>query len=461
MSSKTLERKPLKPVNRSIRPSANGHPRATAPVSSTPLPVAPTADVARTAGVTRTAPVAKPSAAFLKRLAAVTSRYDKLMKRKNKLDPRWDSGVFDRFVDPVLTGEHAPLTWRYDFDPRTNPHLLERLGVNGVMNTGAIEKDGRVWLMVRMEGYDRKSFFALCSSRDGVNDWTWHPEPIVMPETGDPDTNVYDMRITLHQDGWYYGVFCTERKDKQDPDLSAAIAQAGIARSRDLIHWHRLPDLKTPSPQQRNVVLHPEFVGGMYAFYTRPQDGFINTGSGGGIGFGLCADIEHPSVSEERIIDARAYHTIKEAKNGAGATPIKTPKGWLHIAHGVRGCAAGLRYVLYAFVTDLADPSKVVAAPGGYFLAPFGDERVGDVSNVTFCNGAVARADGTLLIYYGASDTRINVARSTVEKVLDYCFNTPSDAMRSAACVAQRTDLARKNAALLAGKKGGAWGKVR
>jgi 4-O-beta-D-mannosyl-D-glucose phosphorylase len=400
-------------------------------------------------------------AIYTRRLAEITKAYDKLMKRKNPVDRRWNSGVFDRYVHPVLTNDHAPLTWRYDFDPRRNPYLMERLGVNAVLNTGAIEHEGRIYLMTRMEGYDRKSFFALASSRDGISDWTWHPMPIVMPETEDPDTNVYDMRITRHADGHFYGVFCTERKDMTNPDLSAATAQAGIARSKDLIRWERLADLKTPSPQQRNVVLHPEFVEGKYAFYTRPQDGFISTGSGGGIGFGLSDSIESAQLHEEKIINSRAYHTITEAKNGAGATPIRTPRGWLHIAHGVRNCAAGLRYVLYAFVCDLADPSKAIATPGGYFLAPFEDERIGDVSNVTFSNGAVARKDGSVLIYYGASDTRINVVTSTMDRLLDYCFSTPADPLRSAACVAQRTDLALRNQAFLRTAKGKVYRKVR
>jgi 4-O-beta-D-mannosyl-D-glucose phosphorylase len=421
---------------------------------------------------TATLPARKPSSIaksanrklpteYANRLALITSAYQKLISRKNKIDPTWTNGVFERYLHPILTDQHAPLTWRYDLNPATNPHLMERLGVNGVFNTGAIEHDGRIHLMTRMEGYDRKSFFALCSSKDGINDWRWHHEPIVMPETDEPDTNVYDMRITRHEDGYFYGVFCSERKDKSNPDLSAAVAQAGIARSKDLIHWDRLPDLKTPSPQQRNVVLHPEFVEGKYAFYTRPQDGFINTGSGGGIGYGLCPDITKPVIQSESIIDSRAYHTIKESKNGAGAVPIKTPKGWVHIAHGVRGCAAGLRYVIYAFVTDLKDPSKPIATPGGYLIAPYEAERVGDVSNVTFTNGAVARKDGKVFIYYGASDTRINLATTTLDRLLDYCFNTPPDALRSAACVQQRIELIRKNDAFLSQAKGPAYKKIR
>ena len=403
----------------------------------------------------------KLSPVFAKRLAGITKAYDKLMSRKNPVDARWNSGVFERYTHPILTADHAPLTWRYDFDPARNPYLMERLGVNGVFNTGAIEHDGRIFLMTRMEGYDRKSFFALASSKNGITGWTWHPTPIEMPQTADPDTNVYDMRITRHEDGNFYGVFCSERKDPKSPDLAAATAQGGIARSTDLIHWTRLADIKTPSPQQRNVVLHPEFIGGKYAFYTRPQDGFINTGSGGGIGYGLSDSIENATLDHEKIINARAYHTITEAKNGAGAPPIKTKKGWLHIAHGVRNCAAGLRYVLYAFVCDLADPSRAIATPGGYFLAPFEDERIGDVSNVVFCNGVVARDDGTVLIYYGASDTRINLATSTVDRLLDYCFNTPPDPLTSPACVEQRTQLALRNQLLLASARGKPLKKVR
>lgn len=417
--------------------------------------------VSKTARPTTSARAAALPPTFARRLTQITRAYDRLMRRRNPIDTSWNTGVFERYRYPILTADHAPLTWRYDLNPATNPHLMERLGVNAVFNTGAIEHDGRIYLMTRMEGYDRKSFFALCSSKDGIHDWTWHPEPIVMPETDDPDTNVYDMRITRHEDGHFYGVFCTERKDRTDPDLSAAVAQAGIARSKDLVHWERLADLKTPSPQQRNVVLHPEFVGGKYAFYTRPQDSFINAGSGGGIGFGLSDSIENAVIHEEKIIDARAYHTIKESKNGAGAVPIRTNRGWLHIAHGVRGCAAGLRYVLYCFVCDLNDPSKAIATPGGYFLAPYGEERVGDVSNVTFCNGAVCRADGTVLIYYGASDTRINAVSTTIDRLLDYCFNTPPDAGRSYACVQQRLGLIRANAAFLESAKSPLLRKLR
>ncbi len=388
-----------------------------------------------------------PVETFAQRLDQLQREYAALIERPNAVDPRWTNGWFDRYVHPVATGAHAPLFWRYDLNPATNPFLMERLGVNGAYNTGAIEMDGKILLVLRMEGNDRKSFFAVAESETGVDRFHFWDYPVVIPETENPDTNIYDMRLTHHEDGWIYGVFCTERKDPAAPpsDMSSAVAQAGIARTKDLKTWQRLPDLKTPSAQQRNVVLHPEFVDGKYAFYTRPQDSFIDAGSGGGIGWGLCEDITRAEVFEETIIDPRAYHTIKESKNGAGAVPIKTEKGWLHIAHGVRGCAAGLRYVLYAFLCDLHEPWKVIARPGGYFLAPEFDERVGDVSNVAFCNGAVARANGDLFIYYGSSDTRTHVATTTIDKMLDYVFNTPEDAGRSAASVQQRIDLINQN----------------
>jgi len=384
---------------------------------------------------------------FNQRLKQLTQEYEALISRPNEVDPDWSNGLFDRYCYPVVTAAHTPLTWRYDLNPQTNPYLMERMGINGVFNTGAIEFEGAIYLALRVEGYDRKSFFAIAASPTGVDNFHFWDYPIRMPETDNPDINIYDMRLTKHEDGWIYGVFCTERKDPNAPyhDMSSAVAQAGIARTRDLKTWERLPDLKTPSPQQRNVVLHPDFVDGKYAFYTRPQDTFIEAGSGGGIGWGLCDDITQAVIEHETIIDERNYHTIKESKNGAGATPIKTSKGWLHIAHGVRGTAAGLRYVLYAFLCDLEHPERVVSRPGGYLLAPQGEERVGDVSNVVFCNGAVARANGDLLIYYGSSDTRVHVATTTVDKMLDYVINTPPDGMRSAACVAQRIDLIDKN----------------
>jgi 4-O-beta-D-mannosyl-D-glucose phosphorylase len=384
---------------------------------------------------------------FQEKLAQLQKDHNEFLQQKNQIDPRWTNGLFDRYIHPVVSAAHTPLFWRYDFSPETNPYLLERMGVNGTFNVGAMELDGKICLMVRVEGYDRKSFFAVAESSSPVEGFRFWDYPVVMPENDAPDTNVYDMRLTRHADGWIYGVFCTERKDPAAPagDLSSAIAQAGIARTRDLRSWERLPDLITTSAQQRNVVLHPELVDGKYAFYTRPQDSFIEAGRGGGIGWGLCEDITHARVDEEIIIDERQYHTIKESKNGAGATPIKTAKGWLHIAHGVRGTAAGLRYVLYAFLCDLHEPWKVIASPGGYFIAPELDERVGDVSNVVFCNGAVERTDGSLYIYYGSSDTRTHVAVTTVDKMLDYVFNTPPDGQRSAGSVEQRRALIRKN----------------
>lgn len=387
---------------------------------------------------------------FEARLQFLREQYAALIHRKNTVNPAWSNGVFDRWTHPVLTAVHTPLFWRYDLDPKTNPYLMERMGINGVFNAGAMELDGKILLVCRVEGYDRKSFFAVVESETGVDGFRFWDYPIVMPETDDPDVNVYDMRVVQHEDGWIYGVFCTERKDPDAPpgDLSSAVAQAGIARTRDLVTWERLDDLKTTSAQQRNAVLLPEFVQGKYAFYTRPQDSFIEAGRGGGIGFGLADDIAHADIAEETIVDPRAYHTIKESKNGAGDV-IKTPAGWLHIAHGVRGCAAGLRYVLYAFLCDLDDPSKVIARPGGYLMAPEGEERVGDVSNVLFCNGAVVRqngrANGDVFIYYASSDTRMHVATSTVDRLLDYVFNTPEDGMRSSACVAQRIELIRRN----------------
>jgi 4-O-beta-D-mannosyl-D-glucose phosphorylase len=384
---------------------------------------------------------------FQTRLARLQASYEELVTRKNAIDPRWSNGLFDRYQYPVATAAHAPVFWRYDLDPQTNPLLIERMGVNGAYNTGAIAWNGGFVLMLRVEGADRKSFFAVAESKSPVDGFRFWDYPVVMPETEDPDTNVYDMRLTRHADGWIYGVFCSERKaPKAAPgDLSSAVAQAGIARTKDLVHWERLADLKTPSAQQRNVVLHPEFVDGQYAFYPRPQDSFIEAGSGGGIGWGLCADIPRGVIAEETIINRRAYHTIKESKNGAGAVPVKTPKGWLHIAHGVRGTAAGLRYVLYAFLCDLHEPWKVIAEPAGYFLAPEFEERVGDVSNVAFCNGAIDLPSGELYVYYGSSDTRTHVAATTIDKMLDYVFNTPADPLRSYACVQQRIALIDKN----------------
>ena len=391
---------------------------------------------------------------FQKRLSQLQAAYEELITRKNTVDTRWSNGLFDRYLNPVATAAHAPVFWRYDLDPRTNPYLLERIGVNAAFNSGAIALNGKFYLMLRVEGIDRKSFFAVAESNSPVEGFRFWDYPVVMPETETPDINVYDMRLTLHADGWIYGVFCTERKDPNAApgDLSSAVAQAGLARSKDLVHWERLPDLKTPSAQQRNVVLHPEFVDGQYAFYTRPQDSFIEAGSGGGIGWGLSRDITHAVIKQETIINQRAYHTIKESKNGAGAVPIKTPKGWLHIAHGVRGTAAGLRYVIYAFLCDLREPWKQIAEPAGYLIAPAYDERIGDVSNVVFTNGAIDLPGGELYIYYGSSDTRTHVAATTVDKMLDYVLNNPPDGQRSYASVQQRIELIDKNLKLTTGQ---------
>ncbi|MBP5660956.1 MAG: glycosidase [Lachnospiraceae bacterium] len=376
-------------------------------------------------------------------------KQEALLNKKNEKSDFYN-GIFDRYENPVLTRDMSPLHWKYDLNKETNPFFMERLGVNAVMNSGAIELNGKFYLVPRIEGNDRKSFFGVAESDSGVDGFRFWDKPILLPDTCPEETNVYDMRLTKHEDGWIYGVFCSESKDTKSNDLSAAVAAAGIVRTRDLKTWERLDNLKTlNSPQQRNVVLHPEFINGKYAFYTRPMDDFIETGSGGGIGFGLCDDIEHAVIDKEIITSPRRYHTITESKNGAGATPIKTEKGWIHIAHGVRNTAAGLRYVLYVFATDLNDPSKVIAEPSGFFLAPLRGERVGDVSNVVFSNGVIARDNGDVYIYYASSDTRLHVATTTKEKLMDYCFNTPSDPLRSVDCVKQRIDLIDKNLELL------------
>jgi len=391
------------------------------------------------------------SSVFKTRLDRLVRDHRALIDRKNPVDEAFNNGVFERYRHPVLTGAHAPLFWRYDFRERSNPELLERMGVNAVFNPGAIELDGKVLLVCRVEGADRKSFFAVAESDTGVDGFRFWDFPISLPQTADPDVNVYDMRLTKHEDGWVYGVFCTERKDPSAPagNTSAAVAQCGIVRTRDLRSWERLADLRSSSPQQRNVVLHPKFVAGKYAFYSRPQDSFIEAGKGGGIGWGLSGSIENAELVDELIIDPKEYHTVKESKNGQGPAPLETPRGWLHLAHGVRGCAAGLRYVLYAFLTDLEQPWRVTHRPGGYFMAPEGEERIGDVSNVVFCNGAVARSNGDVLIYYGSSDTRVHVATSTIDRLLDYVENTPEDPLRSGACVEQRKALITRNLALL------------
>jgi 4-O-beta-D-mannosyl-D-glucose phosphorylase len=383
---------------------------------------------------------------FNRQLKQLLTKHEHLITKKNK-KLTTGNGIYQRYTNPVLTADHIPLSWRYDFNYKTNPYLMERLGVNATFNSGAIGYKGRILLMVRVEGVDRKSFFAIAESRNGVDNFRFSDYPIQLPETSDPDINVYDMRLVEHEDGWIYGLFCTERKDPNAirTDTSSAIAQCGIVRTKDLVHWDRLPDLITKSPQQRNVVLHPEFIRGKYAFYTRPQDGFIEAGSGGGIGWGLSDSIENAVIDSEIIIDDRAYHTIKEVKNGLGPAPIKTDKGWLQLAHGVRNTAAGLRYVLYMFLTDLKDPAKVIASPGGYFLAPEGAERVGDVSNVVFSNGWVKRKNGEIFIYYGSSDTRMHVAVSTVDRLLDYVINTPEDGLRTGISVQQHIQLIKNN----------------
>lgn len=387
---------------------------------------------------------------FLSKLRTFKAEHDALIKQPNR-PASTGNGIYDRYENPILTAAHAPIHWRYDLNPETNPFLMERLGINAAFNPGAIELNGKYYLMVRAEGVDRKSFFAVAESDSPTEGFKFWDFPVRLPETEDPDVNVYDMRLVKHEDGWIYGLFCSERKDPNAPagDLSSAVAQGGIARTRDLVNWERLPDLKTPSAQQRNVVLHPEFVDGKYAFYTRPQDGFIDTGSGGGIGWGLSDSMNPAVIDRESIIDERKYHTIKEVKNGQGPAPIKTDKGWLHIAHGVRNTAAGLRYVVYMFMTDLNDPSKLTHAPGGHLIAPEGIERVGDVSNVIFCNGLIARDNGEVYIYYASSDTRIHVAATTVDKLVDACVNTPADPLRSAACVAQRSELIARNLELM------------
>lgn len=385
---------------------------------------------------------------FDERLKWLTDSHREVMNRRNEPLPS-ENGIFERYRFPVIAREHTPLHWRYDFDSNTNPWLMERIGVNCALNPGAIEFEGRIYMMVRVEGSDRKSFFGLAVSDDGIH-FKYLDRPIVMPETEERDVNVYDMRLTKHQDGWIYGLFCTERKDPNAPfgDTSSAIASCGIARTKNLEDWERLSDLKTGSAQQRNVVLHPEFIHGRYALYTRPQDGFIETGKGGGIGFGYADSMENAVVMEETLMECKEYHTIKEVKNGQGPTPIKTEKGWLHIAHGVRNTAAGLRYVVYAFLSGLDKPDVVTHRPGGFLIGPEGEERVGDVSNVIFCNGAVARGND-LFIYYASSDTRCHLAKTTIDKMVDYCMNTPEDPLFTYDCVQQRLSLVEKNLELI------------
>ncbi|MDQ6843396.1 MAG: glycosidase [Bacteroidota bacterium] len=393
---------------------------------------------------------------FKDRSHFLRNAFKELTERKN-VKAGSTNGIFNRYENPVLTAAHAPLEWRFDFNPATNPRLLERFGINAAFNAGAMKFNNKYILVARVEGTDRKSFFAIAESENGLDNFTFWDSPIVLPQTSEQEVNVYDMRLVQHEDGWIYGLFCTERRDPSAPegDQSAAIAQCGIVRTKDLINWNRLPDLKTPSPQQRNVVLHPEFVDKKYAFYTRPQDSFIEAGSGGGIGFGVCDDIENAIIDKEIVIDKRAYHTVYEAKNGMGPAPIKTEKGWLHLAHGVRNTAAGLRYVLYMFMTSLDDITAIIHKPGGYFMAPEGDERTGDVSNVLFSNGWIQDENGTVFIYYASSDMKMHVATSGVEKLLDYVINTPEDGFTSEASVKTIMQIIEKNKEYMTTQNGG------
>lgn len=383
---------------------------------------------------------------FNRRLSELKTEQDLLLQRPNEKQ-KSTNGLYHRYKYPVLTAAHVPINWRYDLDENENPYLLQRFGINAVLNAGAIKWKGKYLLMARVEGYDRKSFFAIAESPDGTGNFRFWDRPVQMPETSEPDTNIYDIRLVEHEDGWIYGLFCTERRAPGVPesDQSSAIAQCGIARTKDLLHWERLPDLQTPSPQQRNVVLHPEFVQGKYAFYTRPQDSFIDAGKGGGIGFGLADDMGSAVIGQEIVMDKRIYHTVYELKNGLGPAPIKTAKGWLNMAHGVRNTAAGLRYVLYLFLTDLLDPSKITHKPAGYFMAPEGEERTGDVSNVLFCNGWIEEENGNVLIYYASSDTRVHVAGTTIDRLLDYVLNTPEDALHSSGSVSTINNIISKN----------------
>lgn len=386
---------------------------------------------------------------FKEKIKDLFRKHEELLSLSN-VPLEGGNGIFTRYKNPILTAAHTPIIWRYDLDEKSNPYLMERIGMNATLNSGAIKWNGKYLLVVRVEGADRKSFFAVAESPNGIDNFRFWDYPVTMPEDVIPATNVYDMRLTAHEDGWIYGIFCAERRDTNAPagDLSSATATAAIARTKDFISWERLPDLKSKS-QQRNVVLHPEFVDGKYALYTRPQDGFIDAGGGGGIGWALVDDITRAEVKDETIIEHRFYHTIKEVKNGEGPHPIKTSRGWLHLAHGVRGCAAGLRYVLYMYMTSLEDPTKVIASPAGALMVPENDERVGDVSNVLFTNGWIADEDGKVFIYYASSDTRMHVATSTIERLVDYCMNTPQDGFYSSASVETLKKLIQKNKEIL------------
>ncbi|MGF6850343.1 4-O-beta-D-mannosyl-D-glucose phosphorylase [Chitinophaga sp. W3I9] len=378
------------------------------------------------------------------------AQYEQLVQRTNEPSGTYN-GIYNRYKYPVLTAAHIPYFWKFDLNPDTNPFLQERIGINAVFNAGAIRLNDKFYLVARVEGSDRKSFFAVAESPNGIDQFRFWDYPIALPQVADQETNVYDMRLTQHEDGWIYGLFCVERRDPAAApgDQSAAVAQCGIVRTKDLRSWQRLPDLQTPSPQQRNVVLHPEFVNGRYAFYTRPQDGFIEAGNGGGIGFGLADDITNAVIHEEQLLDKKVYHTVYEAKNGLGPAPIKTSKGWLHLAHGVRNTAAGLRYTLYVFITSLEKPTEVIHKPAGYFMAPEGEERVGDVSNVLFSNGWVTDEEGNIFVYYASSDTRMHVAVTTVDKMLDYAINTPADGFTSDSTVQRICDQVSKNQSFL------------
>ncbi|SHH60169.1 glycosidase [Clostridium grantii] len=382
-------------------------------------------------------------------------KQEEMIKRKNEKNEDFYNGVYDRYKNPVITRHHVPLHWRFDLNKETNPFFMERLGINATLNAGAIYFEGKYYLVVRTEGLDRKSFFALAESENGIDNFRFVDKVITWEDVDEKETNIYDMRLVQHEDGWIYGIYCSESKDPTagEYDTSTAIAAAGLVRTKDLKTWVKLPNIETPSPQQRNVVIHPEFVNGKYAFYTRPQDGFISTGSGGGIAFGLCHDILNPVIDEEIIIHGRKYHTVYEVKNGQGPAPIKTNKGWIHIAHGVRNTAAGLRYVLYTFATSLDNPEKIIAQPGGHFIAPYDDERVGDVSNVIFSNGVIVNEYNEVFIYYASSDTRVHVATTTIDKLIDYTFNTPEDTYRSLSSAEQRNKLIEINKRLLEQKK--------
>lgn len=386
-----------------------------------------------------------------KKYYELAEKQEKLITKENKVDENFYNGIYDRYESPVITRHHVPIHWRFDLNKETNPLFIERLGANATLNPGAIYFEGQYYLVVRFEGDDRKSIFALAVSDNGVDNFRFIDAPLTWEDIDENETNMYDMRLVQHEDGWIYGIYCSESKDPVAPahDTSTALAQAGLVRTKDLKSWERLPNIKTNSPQQRNVVLHPEFIDGKYAFYTRPQDGFISTGTGGGIAFGLSDDILNPVIDNESVIDERVYHTVYEGKNGQGPAPIKTDQGWIHIAHGVRNTAAGLRYVLYVFATSLEEPDKIIAKPGGYFMAPFDNERVGDVSNVLFCNGAVVNENDEIFIYYASSDTRIHVATTNVDRLVDYTFNTPTDPLRALVNAQQRKDLIERNNELI------------